>query len=117
MDFNSAVTVHLEWKLKLRLYIKNREGNLNPDEVCKDNLCKLGKWLYSDGSAKYASLPEYQKIVEVHKEFHRVAGDIIRRANLGEDVEEEVVLGADSAYDKASVELSQLLLQLSKTVA
>jgi methyl-accepting chemotaxis protein len=84
VDFDAIIDAHQAWKKKLRSAIEGgEERNLNADEVCKDNLCALGKWIYGAGKA-YESTPDYQPLRHTHAQFHVCAGDILRRAQQGD---------------------------------
>jgi methyl-accepting chemotaxis protein len=84
VDFDAIIDAHQSWKQKLRSAIAGgNERNLDPDEVCKDNVCALGKWIYSAGKA-FEHLSEYEPLRRSHAEFHVCAADILRKAQAGE---------------------------------
>ena len=84
VDFDAIIDAHQAWKQKLRSAIGGgEERNLNPDDVCKDNLCALGKWIYGAGK-EYAHTPEYEPLRHTHAEFHVCAADILRHAQTGD---------------------------------
>ena len=84
VDFDAIVQAHQAWKQKLRSAISGgEERNLNPDDVCKDNQCALGKWIYGPGK-RYAQTAEYEPLRHTHAQFHVCAADILRRARSGD---------------------------------
>ena len=84
VDFEAIIDAHQAWKQKLRNAIAGgSEAQLDPNEVCKDNLCALGKWIYSAGK-EFEHLEEYQPLRKNHAEFHVCAADILRRAQSGD---------------------------------
>ena len=84
VDFDAIIDAHQAWKQKLRSAIGGgEERKLNPNDVCKDNLCALGKWIYGAGR-EYARTSEYEPLRHTHAEFHVCAGDILRRAQSGD---------------------------------
>ncbi len=84
VDFDAIIDAHQAWKQKLRSAIGGgEEKNLNPDDVCKDNLCALGKWIYGAGK-EYAHIPEYEPLRHTHADFHMCAADILRHAQTGD---------------------------------
>jgi Chemoreceptor zinc-binding domain len=101
MNFDQAVSAHVQWKSKLATYIAKPDHSLNADTVAKDNECDLGKWLHGEGR-KYAKLSEFQKLVTDHARFHVAAADVVRKANAGQKASEEVALGSKSEYAAAS---------------
>lgn len=83
MNFDEAISAHVEWKVRLRVHLAEPgQKTLTPEEVASDDRCVLGRWIYGEG-AGYASDGAYQKLVEEHRAFHRLAADIVRAANEG----------------------------------
>ncbi len=84
VDFDAIIDAHQAWKKKLRSAIEGgEERNLNADEVCKDNQCALGKWIYGAGKA-YEVSADYEPLRHTHAEFHVCAADILRRTQQGD---------------------------------
>ncbi|MDD5389463.1 MAG: methyl-accepting chemotaxis protein [Gallionellaceae bacterium] len=84
VDFDAIIDAHQAWKQKLRSAIGGgEERNLNPDDVCKDNQCALGKWIYGAGK-EFAHVPEYEPLRLTHADFHVCAADILRHAQTGD---------------------------------
>lgn len=111
MDFDHAIAAHSEWKRKLANYLANPDHSLKPDEVGSDNRCELGKWLAGEGK-KFSKLPEYNAVVSDHARFHKVAGEIVHRANAGQKVAEEIALGAKSEFASASTNVVRSIMAL-----
>lgn len=101
MNFDDAINAHAAWKMKLSSYIRNPDDSLDPDVVCKDDQCILGKWIHGEG-ASYSANNEYGMLKAAHASFHKEAADIIRRAKKGEKVTDEVSLGAKSKFAEYS---------------
>ena len=101
MTFDDAVNSHSEWKRKLHTYVSKPDGSLNVIEVESNNKCKLGRWIRGDGR-KYAGFPEFARLIVEHTRFHKAAADIVRRADLGQDVSFEFALGVGSEFSLAS---------------
>ena len=75
---------HQSWKQQLRNAISgNSEVKLDPNEVCKDNACALGKWIYSAGK-EFEHMAEYEPLRSSHAEFHVCAADILTKAQAGD---------------------------------
>jgi methyl-accepting chemotaxis protein len=84
VDFDAIIDAHQAWKQKLRNAIGGgSEKNLDPNEVCKDNACALGKWIYSAGK-EFEHLEEYEPLRHSHAEFHVCAADILKKAQAGD---------------------------------
>lgn len=104
MNFDDAIQAHASWKMKLSSYIKNPDDSLNPETVCKDDQCALGKWIYGEGSA-YSNVVEFGLLKSAHANFHKEAADIVRRAKSGETVTDEIALGAKSRFAEFSTQV------------
>jgi methyl-accepting chemotaxis protein len=84
VDFDAIIQAHQAWKQKLRSAIAGgEERNLNADEVCKDNQCALGKWIYGAGR-KFEQTPDYEPLRRTHADFHVCAADILRKTQQGD---------------------------------
>ena len=115
MDFNEAIQAHANWKMKLSAYVKKPDRSVNAAVLAQDNACALGKWIYGEGT-KFASLPEFQELKKGHALFHQAAAAIVKRADNGEAVSEEIALGAQSDYNKHSMQVVQLIMKLKTKV-
>ena len=113
MNFDDAVKAHVTWKSKLQAYIAKPDKSLDSNKVSKDDECDLGKWLRGEG-AKFSGHMPYKLLVTEHAKFHRAAGDIIRRADAGQKVSEEVALGGSSEFSKTSQQVVQLIMTCAK---
>jgi methyl-accepting chemotaxis protein len=116
MNFDDAVRAHSAWKAKLAAYIQKPDKSLNADVVAGDQNCELGKWIYGEG-AKHSSNPEFQQLRIEHAQFHKCAGQIIRRADRGEKVAEEIALGAKSVCGAASSNVVSLIMAMKRRAA
>jgi hypothetical protein len=113
MNFEQAISAHVQWKTKLASYIAKPDKSLNADTVAKDDQCELGKWICSEGQ-KFAKLPEFQRLAADHTRFHAAAADVVRKANAGQHMSEEIALGAKSDYAAASNAVVTALMQMKK---
>jgi len=77
--FDDAIAAHVKWKIRLNQFIDGTSTEkLDSSTVCKDNLCALGKWIYGDGE-KHRDAPHYADLVTKHANFHRCAGDVVKK--------------------------------------
>ena len=61
---------------------------------------------------QYDGVVAVQRLQVAHSEFHKNAGDVIRRADQGAAVSEEMALGADSDFARTSSEIVATLMTL-----
>ena len=115
MDFDGAIKAHSEWKMKLSIYLRKPDGSLKAADVCQDNKCALGQWIYGEGS-KHSSLPEFAKLKAEHAVFHKEAAEVIKKADAGKDVSEEVMLGGKSNFATASGNVVFAIMSMKKKV-
>jgi len=48
LNFMSAIEAHVRWKARLDSYIQGTSNEeLKVEIVCRDDVCPLGKWIYS----------------------------------------------------------------------
>lgn len=116
MDFKSAIDAHVAWKAKLASYIAKPDRSLNPVTVGQDSQCELGRWLKGEG-AKLAASPDFQQLAADHARFHQAAGEVIRKADAGQNVTEEIALGTKSEYAAASSAVVLALMRMMRKPA
>lgn len=116
MDFNEAIKAHSAWKMKLSAYLAKPDGSLKAADVEKDNVCELGKWLHGEGT-KHNSVAEYAPLVKDHATFHKCAAEVIRKADAGQNMSEEVALGSSSAFATASSNVVGAIMKMKAKLA
>lgn len=113
MDFDAALLAHADWKRKLKAYLKTPDRSLQPAEVALDNKCKLGEWIAGEGR-EYAASPLFKTLTAEHARFHKAAAELVRRANLGENVDEDVAFGASGEFSKATAAVVGAIVEMKK---
>ncbi len=111
MDLMQAITAHIRMKRTLSSYVVQPDRSLNAFQVGAADQCTLGKWIIGDGS-QYCSVPEYKALLASHARFHRAAAEIVRRADSGEVVEQEIALDSTGEYAGASAAVLKALMLL-----
>lgn len=106
-----AIDAHLKWKQRLLSYIAHPDGTLKPEEICLDNKCALGKWIYHIEN-KYENDLVFKELKIDHLKFHQHTAAIVHKVHQGEDLVGEVILGADSEYAQLSNKLIGLLKKI-----
>lgn len=116
MNFDQAIECHVKWKAELVAYIAKPDHSLNPAATAQDGKCDLGKWIHGEGQ-RYATTAEFAKLVADHGRFHAAAAEVIRKADAGQRVTEEVALGARSEYAAASNAVVTSLMKMKMKIA
>ena len=97
MNFDDAIAAHITWKVRLNQFIDGvSTDRLSSADVCKDNLCDLGKWIYGEG-AKYKAAAHYQDLVKKHANFHVCAADVVKKVEGGDKAGAKAALGGPFA--------------------
>ena len=112
-DFDRAVRAHSDWKMKLGAYIRRPDQTLRAVEVARDDVCELGCWIHGPGR-NLAGAKEYAELKSAHAAFHRTAADIVRRADAGETVTEDIALSATSPYSDASGQVMKAIVAMKR---
>lgn len=116
-DFDSAISAHLEWKMKLTKYLSNPDGSLDHKVVCLDNKCKLGAWLHGDGAHFENSSQNFKALKSSHADFHRSAGEIIKQIDQGNKKVAEISMAPQGDYFEASQNTVKLIEIVKAEVA
>jgi hypothetical protein len=109
MDIRNAIDAHVELRNRLAAYLAHPDQSLDAAAVAIDDQCLLGRWLRGEGVAE-SGWAGYAQLVRDHARFHQEAAKLVRRANAGEHITEEVALGSKSEYTKASNAVTTALL-------
>lgn len=118
MDFESAVTAHTNWMLRLFGYCKGTSNErLDPQTIQKDNVCDLGKWLHGDGR-KFADDPEFPQLLKEHAAFHKSAASVVVLVDRGQrSAAEQILRSAESDYCRLSLQVVGLLKKFQQKYA
>jgi hypothetical protein len=108
-----AINAHVHWKARLLNYRNGlSEENLEPERVCRDDLCELGKWMHGAAKHVFFGYDEFMELREKHAHFHAVAGKVVQH------VQEQNFAAADkllaNEYSRASREVVQALTGFSQ---
>ncbi|MDD5753238.1 MAG: CZB domain-containing protein, partial [Methylococcales bacterium] len=117
IDLDGALKKHLDWKIKLRTAISNRE-TLDVATISKDNCCDFGKWLHhEDTHPQISHLSSYRECVEHHALFHVECGKIAEVINEKKYDQAEKLLGSVSGFSNASSAVGAAIMRLKKDTA
>lgn len=107
MDVDSIIDAHRQWKVKLRTSIEDKTL-VDVSTLSRDDCCTLGKWIYGEGQ-HLASRATFKELVERHKNFHQVAGQVGEMINQRKYREASDALGAGTAFSNATTEVVMVL--------
>jgi hypothetical protein len=116
MNIEEAITAHATWKMKLAKYLSFPDRSLNASVVGSPDLCELGKWIKDEGK-QYSNRPEFTALVSGHNRFHKAAGEIVRKADAGEHITDEIALGSKSEFAAASAAIVKSIMAMKSKVA
>ena len=112
MDIEEAVHSHKQWKLMVEsLFREEREFQVSPSVLHKDNLCKLGQWIYSDDSNNFKDNHYFEVLRIAHRNFHSQAATILTLYENNQAAEAEEKL---SKFQETSETVINLLKSLKK---
>jgi len=114
-DFEAAISAHLDWKMKLSRYLEKPDQSLDPQKVCLDDACALGKWIYGDGK-QYSHLATHESLRVAHGNFHQTAADIITLIHTKKLKDAHIKLAPNGVYMDASERCVSLITKLRNEV-
>ena len=88
VDFARVKMAHRSWRLKLRGFLDGRE-NLDPKKLASHRDCELGKWIYSEGQAKYSHLHDLDALEKKHQAMHSMVRQVVELKHAGKVKEAE----------------------------
>jgi len=113
LDIDTAISAHENWSARLRAVLQGTSSEqLQPEVVCLDDRCDLGKWLHGPGRERLGKYPAFSVLVARHKHFHLEASTVLTLAQTGEKDKAEQRL--NSGYRHASTQVVLLLKELKR---
>ena len=104
LDFTMAKLKHTSWKLKLRDFLDGKPG-LTAAQATSHKDCELGKWLYSEGIAKYGTMAEMKALEKEHEVLHRTIKAILDLKTAGKTADAETEFRKVEGISKKIVDL------------
>lgn len=113
IDIADAVKAHVNWKVRLRRYMDGESNEqLRVEDVCRDDNCILGKWIYGPGSKHFHGNEHFKRLQADHTRFHSLAGTIVARMQGGEKEKAEELFANE--YSRSSFRVIKSLTTLNK---
>ncbi|OEJ65375.1 hypothetical protein BEN30_14760 [Magnetovibrio blakemorei] len=114
MDFQIAVHWHMAWLKKMLADIQN-PSKLKPEEIARDDLCEIGKWIHGE-AVQYRELPEYQDLKNIHMELHKATSQAVVLAQAGKLSEAKKYLSLHGDFIETSKRLLDSCNRLIKKI-
>lgn len=111
LNLKQVIVSHLSWRNQLAKVLDGTSSEkFEIHQIAPDDLCTLGKWLYSPGRDRFGGLSEYKSLKQTHKEFHLMAGQILLEFNNGQRERAEELLNKDlrALSDQIQLDLVRL---------
>lgn len=113
IDIDTAIAAHENWKLRLQNYLNgNSTETLQPEVICLDDRCDLGKWLHGPGGQRLGKYPAFSVLVARHKYFHVQASNVVALAQTNDKA--KAIQTLEGSYRHASSQVVLLLKELKR---
>jgi hypothetical protein len=103
------ITEHNLWKFHLKNAIETSHSHFTIEEIQDYHACAFGEWL---NSSEGQHLPNYLEIVELHKQFHQEASEILRLALMGQPSEALAKMREGGQFSQLSSQLIEILADI-----
>lgn len=114
-DFESALTRHFSFKVKLRSFLYGNDYDEGP--LRDPDQCSLGHWIAERWAGPYAHVPEMGALDAAHRRIHRAANVLMDLRLAGRNAEASAGLPAVLAQAEAIVALLQTIEHKLRTEA
>ncbi|WP_455204564.1 CZB domain-containing protein [Kaarinaea lacus] len=109
--FYTAVEAHIKWKIRLQRHLDGTsKEHLDPNVICLDDQCVLGKWIYGDGK-KFQEMPAFEELRCTHADFHKCASEVVRKTDEGNKEQAESLFRND--YMLLSKDITRMLVKMN----
>ena len=108
-NIKKAIGSHGMWKTRLQEAIASGKSEFTVSGVSADNNCDFGKWLRGDLSLRAGSA-HYDKVRQLHAEFHKEVARILGLALAGKKAEALKAMESKTPYVKLSSDLTSEMM-------
>jgi methyl-accepting chemotaxis protein len=108
IDVDAIIDAHRQWKVKLREAIETH-ATVDTATLSRDDCCALGKWIYGDGGNRLGHSASFTQLIERHKLFHRVAGQVGEMVNQKHYLQAEEAMAPGTPFAQATRDVVQVL--------
>jgi len=113
INIMDAINAHVLWKIRLEKYLNGTsEETLDPKVICRDDQCKLGKWIHGPGLKHFHNDDGFMTLRDDHAQFHLIASNVVTKVQENDtDTARELLEGE---YLKTSHKVVHDLTELNK---
>jgi len=105
MDWLKIINGHVMWKQRLLEHMDGAsQEKLDPAVIRRDDLCELGKWIYSDGQVHEQS-EHFTSVKHNHAHFHNHAARVVELIDAGDHAAAKSLLNGDYAKISRKLQL------------
>jgi hypothetical protein len=113
IDVMAAINAHILWKVRLENYLKgSSEEKLDPQVICLDNQCVLGKWIYGPAHEYFKEDEGYKTLRDDHALFHEIAARVVSKIHDNDKQTAEAMIKGE--YVQASRKVVKDLTEMAK---
>ena len=113
INIMEAINAHIYWKIRLEKYLNGTsEEVLDPQNICRDDQCKLGKWIHGSGLKHFHNDDGFMTLRDDHAQFHIIASNVVTKVQENETDAARALL--EGEYLKTSHKVVHDLTELNK---
>ena len=115
INIMDAINAHIQWKLRLERYLNGTsDEKLDPNVICRDDQCKLGKWIHGPALKHFQGDDGFVTLRDDHAQFHLIAGQVVTIMQENDKAAAEALMKSD--YMRASRKVVHALTDLNKQI-
>lgn len=115
INIMDAINAHVIWKIRLERYLNGTsDENLDPNIICRDDQCVLGKWIHGPALKHFSDDNGFVALRDDHAKFHIVVGKVVSNVQANDKAAADALMKGD--YMAASRKVVNALTELGKHV-
>lgn len=113
IDVMAAINAHVKWKVRLEDYLNGTsEEKLDPQIVCRDDQCVLGKWIHGTALEYFQEDEGLKTLRDDHAWFHVIAAKVVSKIHDNDKPAAEALIKGE--YGQASRKVVKDLTEMGK---
>jgi|ERR1039457_2812113 methyl-accepting chemotaxis protein len=116
-EIDKAFGAHSLWKASLKLMILTGKRDIPVNEIEDEHECDFGKWLYGPTiPPEQKTSVHYEKVKDLHAEFHKTAAKVAKLATTGKVAEAEILINLTGEFTLISNKLTTALIDWKESI-